>query len=104
MVKFVTDQKTAKGWKNKNGTASRHCKCGTWIDHWRRFSGRSWPDECSVDGCTKTAKLGAHVYSSSVSGEYIVPMCNSCNKQGNEFDLNVGVTAVSANRSETCEK
>lgn len=25
---------TCKGWKNKNGTSERNCKCGSWKDHW----------------------------------------------------------------------
>lgn len=44
------------------------------------------------------------VINSDVSGEKIVPMCESCNKLTGCFDLKCGVTLVSANKSETCEK
>lgn len=29
------------GWKNKVGTAERACKCGSWKNHWIKFSGKS---------------------------------------------------------------
>jgi hypothetical protein len=31
-------------------------------------------------------------------------MCDSCNKLTDSFDLNGGVTLVSANKSDTCDK
>lgn len=24
------------GWKNKNGTSERSCKCGSWKTHWEK--------------------------------------------------------------------
>jgi len=91
------------GWKNKNGTGERDCKCGSWKNHWINFSGKKWPDECSVDGCKKKPDLGAHVINPDVSGEKIVPMCDSCNKKTEAFSLK-SITVVSANTTETCEK
>lgn len=95
---------TCENWKNKNGTADRACSCGTWKQHWINFSRKSWPDVCSVYGCTNKPTLGAHVINSEVSGEQIVPMCGSCNKLTKYFDLKDKTTLVSANKSETCEK
>ena len=95
---------TCKNWKNKKGTDERACSCGTWKQHWINFSGKSWPDKCSVSGCTNKPTLGAHVINSSVSGEKIIPMCSSCNNRTDYFDLIEGVKLVSANKSETCEK
>lgn len=94
----------ATGWKNKNGTGVRACRCGSWKQHWLNFSGESWPDFCSVKGCMNAPTLGAHVFNGAVSGERIVPMCDSCNKISGEFSLKANVTLVSANRSETCDK
>lgn len=91
------------GWKNKRGTEDRSCQCGSWKNHWLNFSGKSWPDKCAVGSCSNKATLGAHVYNSSVSGEYIVPMCRSCNAQQGEFSLKGNTTLVSANKSKTCE-
>ena len=94
----------SKNWKNKKGTGDRSCKCGTWKQHWINRSGKDWPTFCSVNGCINKATLGAHVINSKVSGEKIVPMCESCNKLTDEFDLTNGTTVVSANVSETCGK
>jgi hypothetical protein len=94
---------TASGWKNKNGTGNRSCSCGSWKQHWINASGKPWPKECSIQGCTNNATLGAHIINSSVSGERIVPACDSCNKLSGEFTLKGGVTLVSANKQNTCE-
>lgn len=95
---------TANGWVNKTGTSNRQCGCGSWAEHWINFSGKKWPKTCSVSGCTKSPVLGAHIHTPQVSGEQIVPMCNSCNGLMDTFNLKGGVTMVSANKSETCDK
>lgn len=95
---------SATGWKNKGGTADRACKCGTWKQHWLNFSGKSWPTSCSVKDCSSTPTLGAHVINPDVTGERIVPMCDSCNKLSGTFSLKGEVNCPSANKSETCEK
>lgn len=95
---------TCDGWKNKKGTGVRSCNCGSWKQHWINSSGKTWPSECSVKGCTNKATLGAHIINSNVSGEKIVPACDSCNKLTGEFSLKGGITVVSANKSETCDK
>jgi hypothetical protein len=95
---------TAKGWKNKKGTSTRSCKCGSWKQHWINCSGKEWPEKCSVLGCNNRATLGAHIINTDVSGEYIVPACDSCNKLDSEFDLKGGISLVSANKQKTCEQ
>jgi hypothetical protein len=90
------------GWSNKKGTSVRSCYCGDWKQHWINYSGKSWPSVCSVSGCSNKPTLGAHVINASVSGEKIVPMCDSCNGKTSSFNLRDGVTLVSANVSETC--
>jgi len=92
------------GWKNKNGTAHRNCTCGSWKQHWMNFSNKKWPIVCTVNDCLNAATLGAHVINSSHNNEYIVPMCESCNKLSSEFSLKDGTICVSANISETCDK
>jgi hypothetical protein len=94
---------TASGWKNKGGTGGRSCSCGSWKNHWIKQSSKPWPSSCSISGCNNTATLGAHVINSSVSGERIIPACDSCNKLASEFSLKGGVTLVSANKLETCD-
>lgn len=93
---------TANGWSNKKGTAVRNCKCGTWKQHWKNYAKKPWPATCSVERCPSTPTLGAHVINPNVSGEKIVPMCDSCNGLTGTFNLKDGVTVPSANTSETC--
>ena len=95
---------TAKGWKNKKGTAERFCNCGSWKKHWPNNSGKTWPASCSIAGCTNKPTLGAHIYNDQVEGEQIVPACDFCNKLDNEFNLKSSVILVPANKQETCEK
>lgn len=90
------------GWSNKNGTGVRACRCGTWAQHWVRFSGKSWPAACSVQSCSNKPTLGGHVINSSVAGERVVPLCDSCNKLSGTFTLKGGVSVPSANRANTC--
>ena len=94
----------ATGWKNKVGTSDRGCKCGTWKDHWIKFSKKPWPASCSVKNCGASPTLGAHVINPDVAGERIIPMCDSCNKVSDTFTLKGEVSVPSANKSETCEK
>lgn len=94
------------GWKNKKGTSSRSCSCGSWKDHWIKETGKSWPTKCSVEGCNSTPVLGAHIYntSSTVEGEFIAPFCNSCNSKAEEFNLKNKISLAYANKKKSCEK
>ena len=95
---------TASGWSNKGGTGIRNCSCGSWKQHWLNFSEKTWPTACSVEGCYNSPVLGAHIRNPNVTGEKIIPMCDSCNKLTGTFNLKGGVTLVNANTSETCDK
>ena len=95
---------TSKNWKNKKGTGERTCVCGSWKNHWTKFAKKDWPEYCSVKECGNAPVLGAHVINAEVEGERSVPMCDSCNKLQESFDLKGKVTVVRANTRETCEK
>ena len=95
---------SSTGWKNKAGTSDRACKCGSWKEHWKIFANKEWPSTCSVKDCNNTPTLGAHVINPDVTGERIVPMCDSCNKVSGAFTLKGEITRPSANKTETCEK
>lgn len=84
------------GWKNKAGTSTRSCSCGSWKEHWKKHTGQSWPRVCSVNGCGNAATLGAHIFNPSVTGERIVPTCDSCNKNDGQFSLKNGVRVSDA--------
>jgi len=95
---------TAENWKNKVGTSSRNCNCGSWKQHWINNASQQWPNSCSIKGCNNSATLGAHIINTNVTGERIVPACDSCNQLENEFNLKGGITVVSANKAKTCEQ
>ena len=97
---------------NIKGTGWKNCKCGSWIAHWENFSGEI-AYECSVKGCNGVGVLGAHIKlhdieAMSKDGEdlsnkhFIVPMCDSHNKQADVLTLKKGVIVVKASISETC--
>lgn len=93
--------------KNINGTSNNTCKCLSWIEHWKKFSGESIPNYCPESGCTKQPEVGAHVQkdSSTDTGWYIIPLCKSHNNQtGESLDVSNYVTLISANVSTTCGK
>ena len=56
-----------------------------------------------LKAATSDATSGAHIYNPNVSGEKIVPACDSCNKSTGEFTLKDGVTLVPANKQDTCK-
>lgn len=89
--------------KNINGTSNKTCKCGSWIKHWRNFSGQT-ANQCRASGCSETAPHGAHVQK-NVSGNtnwYIVPLCRKHNHVAGLIELLTGTNLVSANVNLTC--
>ena len=93
--------------KNINGTSQNTCKCGSWLDHWKNFSGQSLSNYCSEKNCTEKPGVGAHVQKDSYadSNWYIVPLCKTHNGEtGKSLDIVDSVKLVSANVSETCDK
>ncbi len=56
-----------------------------WKRFWTEHSGRTWPDKCQVYGCEGAAAVGANFYIRNLKGNvwyYILPTCQSCNKDG----------------------
>jgi len=96
------------GWKNKGGTGDRSCPCGSWKVHWLIYSdAEAWPTQCANKACDKPPTLGGHVYNGGSllsREEYIVPLCDSCNKLTSTFTIRAGTYCASANKSETCEQ
>ena len=93
--------------KNINGTSSRICKCGSWLNHWRNFSGQLLSSFCSEVTCMQGAEVGAHVQKDSATDKswYIVPLCKEHNAgTGDSINIIEGIKLVSANVSETCDK
>jgi hypothetical protein len=88
------------------GTSDRTCGCGTWLEHFRKFTTGKTPLLCPVTDCFGNVEVGAHVYVLDSRGdtdmrEFIVPMCHSCNQT--EVDLWIAGTImhVTANKTKT---
>lgn len=88
---------------NINGTATRRCNCGSWIQHWHNFTGRT-ATMCKAEGCSRRDVVGAHVRKNGVRDQshYIVPLCNLHNRQTSGVKINKGTVLVPANKSFTC--
>jgi hypothetical protein len=90
---------------NINGTSDNTCKCGSWLDHWKKFSGQTLPTYCPESTCAQKPEVGAHVQKDSTSDSawYIVPLCKTHNsKMGSSLTVSDSVALVSANVSKTC--
>ena len=93
--------------KNINGTSDNTCKCGTWLEHWKKFSGQSLPTYCPETKCIQKPEVGAHVQrdNSADTSWYIVPLCKTHNGQtGESIEISDSTKLASANVSETCGK
>lgn len=90
--------------KNISGTSQNVCKCGSWIQHWRNFSGQQ-ATICRASGCSRKDLTGSHVQKDVYydNGWYIVPFCNGHNHASGSVELVAGTVLVSANKKLTCE-
>ena len=91
---------------NINGTSENSCKCGSWLEHWKKYSGKSLPAHCPELTCVEKPEVGAHVQKDGSTDRswYIVPLCNKHNAETGK-SLNIYDTAlVSANVTSTCGK
>jgi len=91
---------------NINGTSDNTCKCGSWLEHWKKYSGQSLPEFCPVEDCFEEPEVGAHVQKNSLTDKswYIIPLCKTHNgKQGQSLEVDV-VKLAPANVKETCGK
>lgn len=92
---------------NINGTSFNKCSCGSWLDHWKRFSGQPLPPYCQQSTCYEKPEVGAHVQKSASTDQkwYIVPLCKTHNsKTGESIEIMGSSVLVSANVQETCRK
>ena len=93
--------------KNINGTSDNICKCGSWLNHWKNFSGQAIPTDCPEEKCIQRTEVGAHVQKDSFTDNswYIIPLCKKHNGQtGQSITINYSVKLVPANVSSTCGK
>ena len=89
--------------QNLKGTGDKKCNCDSWAHHYVRGGG-NWPETCRRVGCTEKAAVGAHILVSVLTGTWIAPLCNACNKIEGRFEIYSQTKLVSANVSKTCGK
>ncbi len=77
--------------KNKKGTAGRQpSEADSWLEFWKRRKkgNEQVTPRCRAKHCNEKATLGAHVVIvGEEHKEYIVPLCDSCNQLGDEFEV-----------------
>ncbi len=96
--------------KNINGTSQTTCACGSWLNHWKKFSGQSVTycpcKEPRPNGCLRKDLVGAHVQKADSPDNkwYIFPLCSVHNQSMGVLEVSDNYKLVSANKKETCEK
>ena len=91
--------------KNINSTRVNNCLCGSWLEHWKKYSGQPLPIFCAVLDCVQKPEVGTHVQKDGTgdNGWYIIPFCAAHNAQyGASLYITETVTLVSANVDRTC--
>lgn len=91
--------------KNINGTSDTTCSCGSWLQHWEKFSKQS-ALFCPVIHCLNKDLVGAHVQKANSNDDkwYIYPLCTSHNQSAGPLEVSNSYVLVPANKKETCEK
>jgi hypothetical protein len=84
-----------------------NCTCGSWLEHWNKFSDQAAQVHCPLLMCVDPAEVGAHVRKEGVADNstYILPLCKRHAAQAGEIIVvNDYLPLVSANVTETCAK
>lgn len=91
--------------RNINGRSYVNCKCGSWLNHWERFSGQK-TSFCIVTDCLETELVGAHVQRDTLydKNSYVIPLCKMHNKSKSVLEISDIYVLVPANKKKTCEK
>jgi len=91
--------------RNINGTSDSACACGSWLQHWKKFSGQK-TTFCLAVGCMEKDLAGAHVQKADArdDGWYIYPLCNFHNQRSKELKVSDGYKLVPADKAAACEK
>lgn len=92
---------------NINGASQNTCECGSWLEHWKKFSGQQLPSHCPEQKCLRKPEVGANIQrdSSTESNWYIIPLCRTHNGEtGKSLMVSDTMVLVSANVGKTCGK
>ena len=91
--------------RNINGISDAPCACGSWMQHWEKFSGQK-TTFCLAAACMEKDLVGAHVQKADARDDawYIYPLCLSHNERSEELEVSDGYKLVPADKAETCEQ
>jgi hypothetical protein len=92
---------------NINEKRREICACGSWLNHWKKFSPKPFKRYCPVIGCTEKPEVGALIRKVSSTDErwYITLLCEKHEAQtGKSLDVTDSTILVSANIADTCGK
>lgn len=89
---------------NVNGTQDETCNCGSWLDHWRKYSRQAFLSFCPVNGCLRDDLVGAHVQKAGSADRswYIVPLCGEHVHATGALSISDIYRLVSADANRTC--
>lgn len=70
----------------------------SWLAYWEAQTGQK-AYYCSADNCLRTDLIGAHVQKAYGVDKswYIVPLCSSCNKRTDIFNVSATLVPVPSN-------
>mgnify|MGYP001398950782 CR=1 FL=1 len=90
--------------RNINGISNNNCRCGSWLAHWEKFSGRK-AVFCSEAGCANQAEAGGQVLRVGANDDnwYIIPLCKEHNAlTGRAIEVIDATIFVPVDAEETC--
>jgi hypothetical protein len=90
---------------NINKTLENTCRCGSWLQHWIKFSGRQ-TGICNAFGCFRSDLAGALVQkdTSYDMDWYVIPFCTLHNGSTIPIEVVSGTVLVPVNKQMTCER
>jgi hypothetical protein len=92
--------------KNVSGSSRFSAPAGydSWLDYWKKQTNKNI-SVCSAEGCREKNLVGAHVKKASTYTTdekwYIVPICSSCNKKTDIFEVSADLVPVPSNLSKS---
>jgi hypothetical protein len=91
---------------NVHPPSESNCSCGTWLDHWNKFSGQPAQLLCPMLMCVEKNEIGAHVQKDNSPDKtiYILPLCKNHAQPGQSVTVNDFLPLVPTNLAETCAK
>jgi len=88
---------------NINGLEGKACRCGSWLVHWQKLSGRR-ASICAEVNCEAAASAGALVMKDTGGDKwFVVPLCREHNAlTGQELEVVDSATMVTAETGAAC--